>query len=521
MQPNENWNNKIINKNINDGKANEINSLNNKNHNFNNENDSNSVESTSYGSEKLSSIIKIENLNSFDYYPNLKILEKGQKTQFSEQFVFDVFQGGQMSYFIKEKINSIYNLIDSSILKFENKEKQICLEADIIKLKLLNSRLELLITFLNYPNLILLKRKIIEVLLFEIFQKYKGKFSVPKKYMPKMTNLIELQSLMNNFKIKNPEDKEVYEDIKSINGLIKDMKTKEFVVAYESDEKSDDKEGNTLYDAIWQVKDFLHFYKENLNKFVHINSDKEKYFFIPDLLNTEIKEVKFMKDIGLFSNSSNKKKENKQDNKFIKGEEITNIDIYKKFLQIDNAIDILFSNGSCINYIADNFIKELYKMSSYDKSDNVKNVFYSIFDLKNSGNTSTRLINNNEIITNAEKEFYNEIIIIFEKYYDYIISKETFNEDDKNIIKKINNYIIHYIESCNSQANNWINLYKEYGNNALIYYEIIIRNLDNIGNLLKKTASKMNDIYIQQKNYYFKKLEEKKLNVIVKIILNL
>jgi len=146
-------------------------------------------------------------------------------------------------------------------------------------------------------------------------------------------------------------------------------------------------------------------------------------------------------------------------------------------------------------------------MSNYDKSDNIKNLFYSIFDLKNSGNISTRFINNNEIITNAEKEFYNEIIITFENYYDYLISKETFNENDKNIIKKINNYILHYIENCNSEANNWINLYKEYGNNGLIYYEIIIRNLDNIENLLKKTASKMNDLYIEQKNYYFKKLE--------------
>ena len=63
MQPNENLNNKIINKNINDGKANETKYLKNKNHNFNNENDSNSVERTSYWSEKLSSMIKIENLN--------------------------------------------------------------------------------------------------------------------------------------------------------------------------------------------------------------------------------------------------------------------------------------------------------------------------------------------------------------------------------------------------------------------------------------------------------------------------
>ena len=513
LQPNENWNNTIINNNINDGKANEINCLKNKNHNFNNENDSNSFESTSYGSEKLSSMIKIENLSGFDCYPNLKLLEKGQKKDLSKQFVFDVFKVGQMSYFIQEKINSIYNLIDSSILKFENKEKQTCLDTDIIKLKLLNSRLEVLITFLNNPNLILLKRKIIETLIFEIFQLYKDKFSVPKKYMPKMTNLIELQNLMNNFKIKNPEDKEVKNDIENLNKIIIEMKTKKFDLNSESDEKDDDKNENNLYDDIWQVKDFLHFYKEKLNKFVHINSDKEKYFFIPELFNTEVKEVKFMKDIGLFSNTYNKTKENKDDNQIIKEEEIINRDIYKKYLQIDNAIDIIFSNGSRFNYITDNFIKELYKIRNYDKSDNVKNIFYSIFDLKKNGNTLTRSINNNEIITSAEKEFYNDIIINFEKYYDYLISKETFNEDDKNIIKKINNYILHYIESCNSQANNWINIFTEYDNNAFIYYEIIIRNLENIENLLKKTASKMFDHYIQQKNYYFKKLEEIELKI--------
>ena len=82
-----------------------------------------------------------------------------------------------------------------------------------------------------------------------------------------MTNLIELQSLMNNFKIKNPEDKVVYEDLQSINKIIKEIKAKEFDVDYERDEKNDDKNGNILYDEIWQVKDFLHFYKEKLNKF--------------------------------------------------------------------------------------------------------------------------------------------------------------------------------------------------------------------------------------------------------------
>jgi len=65
-----------------------------------------------------------------------------------------------------------------------------------------------------------------------------------------------------------------------------------------------------------------------------INTYKEKYFFIPDLFNTEIKEVKFMKDIGLFSNPSNKKKENKNNNQFIKGEEKINEDIYKKYLKL-------------------------------------------------------------------------------------------------------------------------------------------------------------------------------------------
>ena len=87
-------------------------------------------------------------------------------------------------------------------------------------------------------------------------------------------------------------------------------------------------------------------------------------------------------------------------------------------------------------------------------------------------------------------------------------------EDDKNFIKKINDFLFSYINFCNSQANNLIDMYKEYGNNALYYYEIITRNLENIEILLKNISLKLNSLYIKKKKYYFEKFEEIKLKII-------
>ena len=389
LKTNENLNNTIINENIVNEKSNNIDYLKNKIHILNNENDSNSVESTSNGSEQIFSMIKLEKLNNFSNYPNLKMFEKGQNTEISVQLMYDVFQGGQMSSFIKEKINAIYNLINSSLLKFENQEKQMNLEYEIIEIKILNSRLDLLISFQNFQNLFLFKRKLIEVLIFEIFKLYKNKFFTQKNYIPKKSNLKELQDMMNNFKLKNPEDKIVYEDLKSINNLIKQFEKNKNDNSYESDEDNDDKNKNIYDDDIWQLMDFLNFYKQKLNKFVHINCNYEKYYYIPSLFNTEVKEVKFLNDIGILSDAFTNKEEYDKNSQIIKEEEIKG-DIYKKYLRIDQVIDILFNNGPFINYIADNFLNELSKMKNYDKSENIKNLYHSIFNLKNCENTFAR-----------------------------------------------------------------------------------------------------------------------------------
>ena len=404
LKTNENLNNTIINENIVNEKSNNIDYLKNKIHILNNENDSNSVESTSNGSEQIFSMIKLEKLNNFSNYPNLKMFEKGQNTEISVQLMYDVFQGGQMSSFIKEKINAIYNLINSSLLKFENQEKQMNLEYEIIEIKILNSRLDLLISFQNFQNLFLFKRKLIEVLIFEIFKLYKNKFFTQKNYIPKKSNLKELQDMMNNFKLKNPEDKIVYEDLKSINNLIKQFEKNKNDNSYESDEDNDDKNKNIYDDDIWQLMDFLNFYKQKLNKFVHINCNYEKYYYIPSLFNTEVKEVKFLNDIGILSDAFTNKEEYDKNSQIIKEEEIKG-DIYKKYLRIDQVIDILFNNGPFINYIADNFLNELSKMKNYDKSENIKNLYHSIFNLKNCENTFARKAYRMKLLLILKKNF--------------------------------------------------------------------------------------------------------------------
>ena len=170
-----------------------------------------------------------------------------------------------MIVLLNQKINDIENDLKLSALDYEKYEKEIIMETDLNQLEIINCRLEVLIEMLKTPNFIILKRKIIEVLLFELYKKKKEKFGLPQYYMPSKINLEELGKLMNKkINEKYHNNTKILNDINQLN------QWKDKINQKDKEKEKEDKTINQTksssqanYDKFDIVKRFLEFYKKN------------------------------------------------------------------------------------------------------------------------------------------------------------------------------------------------------------------------------------------------------------------
>ena len=310
-------------------------------------------------------------------------IEKNDKNK--SQYPFKYFSKILNISFISQRIQylswNIANILNNMKLNRKNIEDYYNLKYEITKNKILINKLSTSITFLLNPNIINLKRKIIEVMFFSFLQSNISDFAFSGPYFPKINHINELNNIMNN-KINEVNSKEeldkINQDIKRFNEILN------------QENKNDDKTfvkivNQKNFNNYLMVLEFLKFCRRHFNPIVHIDSNNINYYLLPkELLNDENDEnnnIKYSDQIFSLNDFISKEEEKKNDN----NSNVDNLQIYKenKTLTIEQALEILFSKKT--PYLYEDYIPNLEAKNSEMKkkiiiSNNVCEKFIKAFD---------------------------------------------------------------------------------------------------------------------------------------------
>ena len=471
------------------------------------ENDNNSNESNlinSINSIKLNKIIEYVN------YPEMKDLKKnlGEKTEKLDNVnMRKLLRAFHISNLLREKIKYFTHNLLNSAFKIENYIEKINIEIELKKLEIENSSLEIFIEFIQNPYYLILKRKIIEVFLFNLYKSQKDKFKLPENYLPDKTHLEELEKL-----IEEKEDKSENIDINKIKkdkAIINNYKTlinqknKGFKTELIENKDKDILLNQNIFDKQYLIiEDFLEFYRKRLNLIIDDTDnsyDKTNYYFISDLSKRKRKddnqETNFFSDVGSISYNDIKKEiKNNNNNIDIKlNNKIYNIN---KILPKDFAIEFIFSEDSLVNYLNDNFIKSLYLNNDQfkDELSKINKLAKYIFQIDFFCDKIT--INKEDIkeIEKMTKHFYQEVIIPIDNFYNSLIIKNKIDSNDEKFFIEIKAFLEKYLKNCNNFAIEWEELSDLNGIYYLYAVETKLVNLEAIESIINDKYKKINEI---------------------------
>ena len=470
----------------------------------------NSISSTNSKTSDEDSIFQhINNFIDYPKYSELKIiLKECDKTD-------DFIEGSAFYLLIQlnNKISEIKNILSNSILDVNIFIEKIELESKLRLLSMENLRLEILINFLKNPNIINIKRKILEIINFHLYYENYEYFDLNDDYSPKIHNLEELEKLINLKILKDNKNKKALNDLKKIqNEKINIVSGKKGLLKPKINRKIDENKKRKLLIA----KEFLDFYKHFLDSHVQSSQDTIKYFLLPrKMFNSETNENKYIFDLESFLSEKNKIPEIVGLNR---NEQVINLKIYnyEKHLEINEALDILFpfkSKNTNIEIQISNIIKK--KKNEYIKNiKKMKEIYQELFmiDFKpEDGEKCTDFkdeINKqiNEYANIFEKEVLNKLYKLVEKIFEGAI-----DDQKKNIIYYLKNFFSKLLEKYRMnllKKNEFLDL------NKLLYF-LSVRIL-----ILNKTI-----IFFNKSKKYFEnklKAEEEKYNeMMIKVDANL
>ena len=370
------------------------------------------------------------------------------------------------------KIEDISNEIENTMKELKIDKKSIDtynkLHLDILTNKMAIKHLNILINFLSNLNIINLKRKIAEVFLFELFKNNEESFEL-LNYKPTKPNIEELKNLIYIKLKKNNEKykKEIERLVELINKNYNNNNADPYINIIEKNRKK-----RAQINMIFQ---FLKFCKKDLNPFVHASGEKINFYLLPkNCINNNADDVKYffsLDDILLKEINSNEKKQN------LTEMNISNdLDIYtqKKFLPVNEALDLLLSKKKIFNFLNDNFSNEIKKkqivlsesLKIFDKKFNI----FSGIGIKLNSITNKIPKLKNDLI-NANSEFI-KLLDLLDLIISDILKSNEFDEEISNnieLIKKCINIdicsridIVEKIEKVNPEKGNYFIYFKLY-----------------------------------------------------------
>ena len=208
--------------------------------------------------------------------------------------------------------------------------------------ELLIKKLSSTILLLQNSNIINLKRKLTEVMLFSIMENNKDLFSFSNDYSPNLSSLYELLNLIEN-KLNTCKNDNEKNKIKVDKDIIKKLIEKGEV---KLDSTINIKTNSKIGKQIEMIFDFLRFCKNNFHPFVHASKKEINYYLLPkSLFSSNIKCANYVFTLTDIMNNSKDDEEEKDNTINLKEEEKFQIYKEEKTLDIKDALNILFSNN--------------------------------------------------------------------------------------------------------------------------------------------------------------------------------
>ena len=371
----------------------------------------------------------------------------------------------------KNKAYNLWNKLVKSIIVLIDKMKS---SINFKRIAINNARLEIVVNFLKNPNIINLKRKIIEIMIFHLYSENPNYFKISEDYLPTEKNIKALKELIqakldndkNNIDIKN--------DLKRLEGEIKNILDETHQKEKEIIEIDFDKKNQLNI-----TKSFLDFYIMSFHPTVHLGKNKSKFYLLPrKMFNTEVKASEYLFDLESILSEE-------KDNEIIGMENkqtVADLEIYneKKILSIDEAIKILFSFDSKLTYLKNNAFEKLKnKHKDFENCLNkMQKLFYNIDfkDLNKEDSKDTMIKFSPEIKEQIEQfveTFQKEVLLKISNIIDSLLKGKI--SESKDIITKIKAFFENYIHNCEFQNNNL--QMEEYDNKKYLPYLIQIKTL--------------------------------------------
>ena len=392
-----------------------------------------------------------KNIMKFVDYPNYFEFHIGEKEKNDS---IDFYSGANIIYFLSQlnqKVSNLKHMLNNSILDINQFVKMSELESKIRLSSLTNLKLEILVNVLKNPNIINIKRKIIEIITFHLLYENVDYFHLKKDYKLEPANLDYLEKMINLKLLKNKNDPKILNDSKRLENIklnIKSNNSEDLPLKDEKINLDTDKKKQLLI-----AKNFLDFYKSILNNPVHISSDNSNYYLLPrNMFNSEIEVNKYLYDLESILSEKDDEKEiiglNKE-------KEIVNLELYKKekLFDIKDALKILFSFNSQFNNIENQATKIIKnKKEKFLKNFKEKAEFYDYIFMIEDKNEEIQKCTDFDKDTNSQID---ECVNYFEKevlnkLYELIdnIFNDEINKEKKNIIFKVKNFFSEFLENC-------------------------------------------------------------------------
>jgi hypothetical protein len=150
--------------------------------------------------------IKLNKIFDYVNYPEMKDLKENlgeKKEKLNEENFRKLLRVYNIANILRKKVRDFYNDLKNESFRIQGYIEKINIECDIKNLEVTNSLLESIIKFLKYPNILLLKIKIIEAFLFNLYKFENNQFLLPQNYMHNKFNLEELVKLIESKEVKN------------------------------------------------------------------------------------------------------------------------------------------------------------------------------------------------------------------------------------------------------------------------------------------------------------------------------
>ena len=394
----------------------------------------------------------------------------------------------RINFNLNINIGRILNKLELQTKIFKLNENISKLENEVNILKISISRIETIKERLKSPNLIIIKRKILDIIFLNLSIEFKDSIDL-NNFNPDEKFLIKIKKKILEKQINNNNQK-IQKALELIENSIKEGYKEGFLYFHNNDFIK----GKFLKNLI----DILYFMKNQLNPYIQIGKGKEKFFLLPKVFYDDNKQLNNYAKLFLeiYENEKtiqNNSKTLNQQNLFI-----------LKNISHDELLDIFFHNNFSLETFDSNFINKIRDKFKQPSSYSFFEFDFELIRLNSNILDKFPPFIRNKII--ERKENYEKLFQALVKNLLQLIlkNKPQINISINSLFKELNNYLIEEFsfDIEGEIKKSFINDIFESFKLNIIHKELkfIISSLEKIEDKKKKENNELALIYIEKLN---------------------